>query len=67
VNEKQSKQSLKKNELNSTVVEPSELDQTPVELEKSEAVKKESEKERKTINQQPIILEHITTTKMTLP
>ena len=67
MNEKQSKQSLKKNELNSTVVEPSELDQTPVELEKSEAVKKESEKERKTINQQPIILEHITTTKMTLP
>ena len=67
MNEKQSKQSLTKNELNSTVVEPSELDQTPVELEKSEAVKKESEKERKTINQQPTILEHITTTKMTLP
>ena len=67
MNEKQSKQSLTKNELNSTVVEPSELDQTPVELEKSEAVKKESEKERKTIKQQPTILEHITTTKMTLP
>jgi len=56
VKEKQSKQSATKNELNSTVVEPSELHQTPVELDKSVAVKKESEIDRKTFNQQPTIL-----------
>ena len=60
-------QSYPKTVLNSTELKPSILDLAGPEREKPASVMMETETHTKTQTQQPTILEHTTTSKMTLP